>query len=207
MPYRLAMAPYSEQKYYTTMRCFCQCFLQNSFFFCYKVGSLSVYAVKYKKVKALTRCRFRGMGQKKNSKTLSCEGSIGLPLTRQTTRLLLRLAPKKQSLTRPRFARIGFVCPVICERKQKNTWPKPCAFVFWSGLRGSNPPPSPWQGDALPNELNPHIWCLRSESNQRHGDFQSPALPTELQRHQGSDGCKKVATRMGLEPTTSSVTG
>ena len=27
------------------------------------------------------------------------------------------------------------------------------------------------------------IWCLRSELNQRHGDFQSPALPTELQRH------------------------
>ena len=26
-------------------------------------------------------------------------------------------------------------------------------------------------------------WCLRPESNQRHGDFQSPALPTELQRH------------------------
>ena len=53
---------------------------------------------------------------------------------------------------------------------------------FWSGLRGSNPPPRPWQGRALPNELTPHRWCLRSESNQRHGDFQSPALPTELQR-------------------------
>ena len=52
---------------------------------------------------------------------------------------------------------------------------------FWSGLRGSNPPPRPWQGRALPNELNPQ-WCLRSELNQRHGDFQSPALPTELQR-------------------------
>ena len=26
-------------------------------------------------------------------------------------------------------------------------------------------------------------WCLRAESNHRHGDFQSPALPTELQRH------------------------
>ena len=25
-------------------------------------------------------------------------------------------------------------------------------------------------------------WCLRSESNQRHVDFQSTALPTELQR-------------------------
>ena len=42
-------------------------------------------------------------------------------------------------------------------------------------------------------------WCLRSESNQRHADFQSAALPTELQQH--------MATKMGLEPTTSSVTG
>ena len=59
--------------------------------------------------------------------------------------------------------------------------------LIWSGLRGSNPPPRPWQGRALPNELNPRLikgkWCLRSESNQRHEDFQSSALPTELQRH------------------------
>ena len=27
----------------------------------------------------------------------------------------------------------------------------------WSGLRGSNPPPRPWQGRALPNELNPRV--------------------------------------------------
>ena len=26
-------------------------------------------------------------------------------------------------------------------------------------------------------------WCLGAESNHRHGDFQSPALPTELPRH------------------------
>ena len=32
-----------------------------------------------------------------------------------------------------------------------------CDFCFWSGLRGSNPPPQPWQGCALPNELNPHM--------------------------------------------------
>ena len=51
----------------------------------------------------------------------------------------------------------------------------------WSGLRGSNSLPPPWQGGALPDELNPQTWCSRSESNQRHGDFQSPALPTELQ--------------------------
>ena len=28
---------------------------------------------------------------------------------------------------------------------------------YWSGLRGSNPPPQPWQGCALPNELNPRM--------------------------------------------------
>ena len=31
-----------------------------------------------------------------------------------------------------------------------------CPFL-WSGLRGSNPPPRPWQGRALPNELNPRM--------------------------------------------------
>ena len=60
---------------------------------------------------------------------------------------------------------------------------------FWSGQRGSNSLPPPWQGGALPDELCPHKtplkkgWCLRSELNQRHADFQSAALPTELQRH------------------------
>ena len=54
--------------------------------------------------------------------------------------------------------------------------------IKWSGWRGSNPLPPPWQGGALPDELHPHFWCLRTESNHRHGDFQSPALPTELQR-------------------------
>ena len=79
-------------------------------------------------------------------------------------------------------------------------------FLFWSGRRGSNSLPRPWQGRALPDELRPQaapllqrLWCLRPGSNRRHADFQSAALPTELQRH--------MATKMGLEPTTSSVTG
>ena len=42
-------------------------------------------------------------------------------------------------------------------------------------------------------------WCPEPESNQRHGDFQSPALPTELSG--------QVASRIRLELTTSSVTG
>ena len=55
------------------------------------------------------------------------------------------------------------------------------------------------------------IWCLRSESNQRHADFQSAALPTELQRHivesLSSPQMHYMATPNGLEPSTSSVTG
>ena len=53
-------------------------------------------------------------------------------------------------------------------------------------------------------------WCLRSESNQRHVDFQSTALPTELQRHIVESCCSPqhiMATPNGLEPSTSSVTG
>ena len=52
-------------------------------------------------------------------------------------------------------------------------------------------------------------WCLRSESNQRHVDFQSTALPTELQRHivERRSAPHFLATRNGLEPSTSSVTG
>ena len=93
-----------------------------------------------------------------------------------------------------------------------------CSNNKWSGRRGSNPLPPPWQGGALPDELRPHgarqvnrAWCLRSESNQRHEDFQSSALPTELQRHieQGRSPARMrfLATRNGLEPSTSSVTG
>ena len=55
------------------------------------------------------------------------------------------------------------------------------------------------------------LWCLRSELNQRHADFQSAALPTELQRHIEPRRTRlnafNMATRNGLEPSTSSVTG
>ena len=65
---------------------------------------------------------------------------------------------------------LGEFTPLSAPKKESQS----LRLAFWSGLRGSNPPPPPWQGGALPNELNPHI---------------------------------KLATRMGLEPTTSSVTG
>ena len=65
----------------------------------------------------------------------------------------------------------------------------------WSGRRDSNPRPSPWQGDALPTEPLPLErpttgcrWCREPESNWRHRDFQSRALPTELSRPDGQPG-------------------
>ena len=99
----------------------------------------------------------------------------------------LRFHQPQADFTRPQ-GRISLKNP-FCFRKRG---------FSWSGRRDSNSLPPPWQGGALPNELRPQ-WCLRPESNWRHADFQSAALPTELPRH--------MATRNGLEPSTSSVTG
>ena len=54
--------------------------------------------------------------------------------------------------------------------------------IKWSGRRDSNSRPSPWQGDALPLSHS-RKWCPEAESNHRHEDFQSSALPTELSGH------------------------
>ena len=43
-------------------------------------------------------------------------------------------------------------------------------------------------------------WCLRSESNQRHADFQSAALPTELQRHLPQMRVRRLPDSLGIIP-------
>ena len=54
--------------------------------------------------------------------------------------------------------------------------------------------------ERITNNLRPiKIWWLQRESNQRHEDFQSSALPTELQSH--------MAVRTGIEPAIFCVTG
>ena len=42
---------------------------------------------------------------------------------------------------------------------------KLCVFIIWSGLRGSNSLPPPWQGGALPDELNPRGASGRNRTN------------------------------------------
>ncbi len=90
----------------------------------------------------------------------------------------------------------------------------------------SNPQPADYKSAALPIELHQRMqiiffWCLGADSNHRHRDFQSLALPTELPRHLciyiliscymqeqiHTIQFKYLATRNGLEPSTSSVTG
>ena len=67
------------------------------------------------------------------------------------------------------------LAPVI-SRKQQNSRPNGRLFCCWSGLRGSNPPPSPWQGDALPNELNPHLGGASGRNRTNDTGIFSPLL-------------------------------
>ena len=51
------------------------------------------------------------------------------------------------------------------------------------------------------------IWSWRWDLNPQPADYKSAALPIELHQQTAQPAGKNVATRMGLEPMTSSVTG
>ena len=57
--------------------------------------------------------------------------------------------------------------------EQKKQGKKPC-FLYWSGLRDSNSLPPPWQGGALPDELNPQTIVLLYPAG---AGLSSPFLP------------------------------
>ena len=106
----------------------------------------------------------------------------------------------------PYFSRFG----------HKKTTPK--GGLIWSGRRGSNSLPPPWQGGALPDELRPHIRKNRSDlvllkggasDRNRTNDtgIFSPLLYRLSYRGRQAAFCEAAATRIGLEPTTPSVTG
>ena len=73
---------------------------------------------------------------------------------------------------------LHYTCMRLCEvvggcNKTKSPFingQKRMSAYEWSGKRGSNPPPQPWQGCALPNELLPQepialFWCGRRDLN------------------------------------------
>ena len=69
-----------------------------------------------------------------------------------------------------RFSRLDAarsVAGLICHRhiiQHRSPSSRGSSLPEWSGLRGSNPPPQPWQGRALPNELNPQKAYLHGNS-------------------------------------------
>ena len=119
----------------------------------------------------------------------------------------------------------GFADPCL------TTWPRHhirsnCCCSIWSGRRGSNSLPPPWQGGALPDELRPHIRCvyprtlpsdslefrgpresLRSKILWGRGEISGFVPVVLLARSPNKFKKFRRATRIGLEPTTPSVTG
>ena len=116
----------------------------------------------------------------------------------------------------------GFADPCL------TTWPRHhirsnCCCSIWSGRRGSNSLPPPWQGGALPDELRPHIRCIYPctlpffngapakiceanvcvEEEKVWRSSQQSCLQDCTMNSRTFD----EATRIGLEPTTPSVTG
>ena len=81
----------------------------------------------------------------------------------------------KVALYRMSYARINYVAGLPCHHRAET--------LDDEQVGDESPPDAIW-------------WCLRSESNQRHADFQSAALPSELQRHMILVGTT------GLEPVT-----
>ena len=119
----------------------------------------------------------------------------------------------------------GFADPCLTTWPRHHIWSE-YFHSIWSGRRGSNSLPPPWQGGALPDELRPHIWCvyprtLPSDSLEFRGPRES--LRSKILWGRGGisefvaavllvrppDKCLtfRRATRIGLEPTTPSVTG
>ena len=88
--------------------------------------------------------------------------------------------------------------PARCQIPKRNTILSD-GVSFWSGRRGSNSLPRPWQGRALPDELRPQNGA---SGRGRTGDTRifSPLLYQLSYRG-------ILATKKGLEPSTSSVTG
>ena len=54
----------------------------------------------------------------------------------------------------------------------------------WTLTSVRSPPPQDGVSAIPPQPRGIQKWCLRTESNCRHTDFQSVALPTELPRHE-----------------------
>ena len=114
-------------------------------------------------------------GGKRNCSFPSCEGSIYLSPSAPNSKFYQRHSPSIKHCTRAKRKRFAQILVSVFYSKQKAPTRWSVLFV-WSGLRGSNPPPSPWQGDALPNELNPHLGGASGRNRTNDTGIFSPLL-------------------------------
>ena len=116
----------------------------------------------------------------------------------------------------------GFADPCLTTWPRHHIWSNCCCSI-WSGRRGSNSLPPPWQGGALPDELRPHIRCVYPRTlpffNGAPAKICEANVCGEEEKvwRSSQQSCLQdctmnsrtfdEATRIGLEPTTPSVTG
>ena len=76
------------------------------------------------------------------------------------------------------YLRVDNICPYNSNRKiakiKKHL--RLQVLLTWSGWRGSNPLPPPWQGGALPDELHPHFIGASGRNRTTDTGIFSPLL-------------------------------
>ena len=99
------------------------------------------------------------------SPAVSCRGQFrerGRPKTKfENKKIPDASAPGNLLEVTTRFELVdeGFADPCLTTWPRHHIW-SDYYHSCWSGRRGSNSLPPPWQGGALPDELRPHIWCI-----------------------------------------------
>ena len=69
-----------------------------------------------------------------------------------------RFFPTSSQSLMLRRARFTTPHDFLKDKKKRKT--EGLRFLVWSGKRGSNSRPQPWQGCALPAELHSHVWFI-----------------------------------------------
>ena len=91
-------------------------------------------------------------GEQSGALRLAGDGAKKIPEAEASGNLL-------EVTTRFELVDEGFADPCLTTWPRHHIWSE-YFHSIWSGRRGSNSLPPPWQGGALPDELRPHIRCI-----------------------------------------------
>jgi hypothetical protein len=101
---------------------------------------------------------------------------------------MLRMCKNCRSPFRPHIKVPGqqYCCKSECQKARRKHWQKIKLQEDddYKKNKASTNRPKLKTGKTVQAVIPCFLWCRGTESNCRHGDFQSPALPTELPRHE-----------------------